>query len=264
MIAVVDARDHRLGLHGLALLRAGVNDEDAVVGEHRAQMRRLLLDEDLAASRTLRAVSTSDGYAHWAATYDERPNPTIAAEEPAVRALVADIPPGDAVDVGCGTGRHTRWLVERGHRVTAVDGSPEMLAIAARTVPAATTILADVEELPLPDQSADVVVCALVLSHQPNLDAIGELARLLRPGGRLLISNPHPFATAVLGSRAWTITPDGERVRIPEHAHPLGAYIDAFHAHHLAATALMELPHPDGDELLADQPAVIVWAAERR
>lgn len=257
------ARDHRLGLHGLALLRAGAVDDDGSVRAHREEMRKLLAADDAAAPRSLRAVSTREGYASWASSYDQRSNPTIAAEEPVVRAWLSDLPSGDAVDVGCGTGRHTRWLVERGHRVTAVDSSPEMLEIAALTAPDATTILADIEDLPLPDMSADLVLCALVLSHRPSLAAIGEMARVLRPGGWLIISNPHPFATAVLGSRAWTTTPDGERVRIPEYPHSLSAYIDAFRANDLVVTALAEPCHPDDDELLTHEPAVVVWAAQR-
>jgi 2-polyprenyl-3-methyl-5-hydroxy-6-metoxy-1,4-benzoquinol methylase len=259
----VDEHDHRLGLHGHALLRAGaVGDEEAVVA-HRLEIRRLLDAGPSSLSRTLRSVPVSEGYAYWAKSYDGRANPTIVAEQQAVQWLLKDRPAGDAVDVGAGTGRHTRWLLEQGHRVTAVDASEEMLAIAAREAAGARTLLGDVREILLPDQCADIVVCALVLSHLPDLSPISGLARLLRPGGRLIISNPHPFATAVLGSRAWANTPDGERVQIPEFAHPLGAYVEAFRAASLIPSALLEPTHPAEDDLLAKEPAVVVWAADR-
>jgi SAM-dependent methyltransferase len=96
----------------------------------------------------------------------------------------------------------------------------------------------------MPDRCADIVVCALVLSHLPDLSAVSEFARLLRPGGRLVISDPHPFATAVLGARAWATTPDGERIQIPEYAHPLGAYVRAFRDAGLIPSALLEPPYP--------------------
>jgi SAM-dependent methyltransferase len=263
ILCAMDERDHQAGLHGLALLRAGARGDDRAVAAHRDALRALLEASPSGRSRRLPALSVADGYAEWARSYDGRRNPTIVAEEPAVRRLLLDRPPGDAVDVACGTGRHSGWLVERGHRVTAVDSSPEMLAVAARTVPEARTILADVRDLPLADGCADVVVCALALSHLPDLAPVAELARLLRPGGRLVVSNVHPFATAVLGERAWTATADGGRARIPEHPHPLGAYVHAFRAAGLVPTALLEPSHDDDEPLLAGEPAAVVWAADR-
>jgi SAM-dependent methyltransferase len=135
--------------------------------------------------------------------------------------------------------------------------------VARTSAVGAQTVIGDVRAIPLPDECADIVVCALVLSHLPDLTAVSELARMLRPGGRLVISNPHPFATAVLGARAWTTTSDGERVRIPEFAHPLGAYIDAFRAAGLVPSMLLEPLHPADQPLLRQEPAVVVWAADR-
>jgi SAM-dependent methyltransferase len=259
----MDERDHLLGLHGHALLRAGAEDDQSAVAAHRLAMQGLLASGPSPRLRTLRPVSATAGYAYWAESYGSRANPTIAVEERAVRSLLENRPAGDAVDIGAGTGRHTRWLLEQGHRVTAVDPSEEMLAVAAREAPGARILPGDIRDVPLPDHCADAIICALVLSHLPDLSPITELARLLRPNGRLVISNPHPFATSVLGSRAWTTAPDGERVMIPEFAHPLGAYVTAFADAGLTPTALLELTHPSGDELLAQEPAVVVWAADR-
>ena len=57
-------------------------------------------------------VSTLDGYAKWADSYDAYPNGLIKIEEPIVRALLGDVGGKRVLDAGCGTGRHTRWLVE--------------------------------------------------------------------------------------------------------------------------------------------------------
>jgi SAM-dependent methyltransferase len=262
-IGTLDERDHLLGLHGHALLRAGVEDDEPAVMAHRLAMRDLLDGGPSRRSRTLTPVSATEGYAYWAQSYDNRANPTIAVEARAVRSLLENRPTGHAADIGAGTGRHARWLLGQGHRVTAIDPSEEMLAVATREAPGASILLGDVRAIPLPDRCADIVVCALVLSHLPDLSAITELARIVRPGGRLVISNPHPFATSVLGSRAWTTATDGTRVQIPEFAHPLGAYVEAFTAAGLVPSALIELKHPPDDELLAEEPAVVVWAADR-
>ena len=159
-----------------------------------------------------------EGYADWAATYDERANRTIALEEPAVHGLLAGVPPGRTLDVGCGTGRHTAWLAAAGHDVVGIDPSTEMLARARERLPGVEFREGDVGALPAADGEATLAVCALALSHVPSLDApLAELARVLAPRGLLVVSNIHPVATAILGWRAWFRRPDGSRAAIPEH-----------------------------------------------
>src|SRR5256885_1067329 len=75
-------------------------------------------------------VSTRDGYAIWSSTYDSEKNALIVVEEPSVAELIDSLSITNALDVGAGTGRHTLMLARRGIHVTAVDQSPEMLAIA--------------------------------------------------------------------------------------------------------------------------------------
>ena len=249
-------RDHRIGLHGLALLRA---QDAGAAARHEEAIRGLLATED-ATPRELRALGPVAGYAAWAASYDSPGNRTVAAEERAVHGLLA---PGVALDAGCGTGRHSAHLAALGHAVVGVDASPEMLLLARERVPAGDFREGDLRALPVQDASADVVVCALALSHLPDLGAVAELGRVLKPGGTLVLSNPHPFATAVLGARAWCRTPDGERVEIPEHAHPVDAYLTAFTAAGLTARRCLEPAHGPQDGPVAGLPAAIVWEATR-
>lgn len=251
--------DHQIGLHGLALLRAADPGE---LAWHREAIRALLASAD-STPRALRSVGPAAGYAAWAASYDAPGNRLVAAEEPAVRELLARLAPGVAVDAGCGTGRHAAHLASLGHAVIGVDASPEMLLLARERVPAADFRTGDLRALPVEDDVADLVVCALALSHLPDLDAVGELTRVLKPGGTLVLSNPHPFATGVLGARAWCRTPEGERVEVPEVAHPVGAYLDAFTAHGLTARRCLEPPYGPGDGPVAGLPAAIVWEARR-
>lgn len=106
----------------------------------------------------------------------------------------------------CGTGRYAEYLAGLGHRVVGVDSSPDMLARARARVPGADLRRGDLHRLPLADSEVDVVVCALALTHVPDLGpVVAEFARVLRPGGHLVLSDAHHERVAlgsVRGTRA--------------------------------------------------------------
>ena len=97
------------------------------------------------------------------------------------------LPPGarDVLDLGAGTGKLTTRLVERGLDVVAVDPIAEMLEV-LRTSPSQTpALLGTAEEIPLDDDSMDAVLVAQAWHWFDPARAILEVARVLRPGGRL-------------------------------------------------------------------------------
>jgi len=107
-----------------------------------------------------------------------------------VREILGGLPVGVAVDAACGTGRHAAYLASLGHTVIGADTSPEMLAVARTKLPGVELHEADLHELPVADDSADLVVCALALTHVPDLaSAFAEFVRVLRPGGHLVVSD---------------------------------------------------------------------------
>jgi SAM-dependent methyltransferase len=113
--------------------------------------------------------------------YVEGPN----AEDLALEAI-AEATPRRVLEVGAGTGAFAeRVRRELGADVTAVDLSPRMVELAReRGVPAS---VADVQELPFEDGAFECAAALWVLHHVPDLDrGLGELARVLRPGGRLV------------------------------------------------------------------------------
>ena len=88
------------------------------------------------------------------------------------------------LDVGCGTGHHLAQLASRGFDGTGIDGSEQMLQHARRKKPGAALGCADVEALPFSDRTFDLVLCVEVLRYLPDpARCIGEMARVLRPGG---------------------------------------------------------------------------------
>jgi ubiquinone/menaquinone biosynthesis C-methylase UbiE len=171
------------------------------------------------------------GYDRWAAVYDHDGNPLQALEGPVVRAAVGD-PRGLAVlDLGCGTGRHALWLAAAGATVTAVDFSEGMLAEARRKPGAeAVRFLAhDLHHpLPFPDANFDLVVSGLVLEHLRELDGFfAEARRVLRPGGRAVVSAMHPAMFLRGGQARFTDPHSGEVVSPGSVPHPLGAFVMA-------------------------------------
>lgn len=91
----------------------------------------------------------------------------------------------DVLDLGAGTGKLTTRLVERGLRVVAVDPIPEMLDVLAGALPDTPALLGTAEEIPLPDNSVDAVLVAQAWHWFDPERAVKEVARVLRPGGRL-------------------------------------------------------------------------------
>ena len=171
------------------------------------------------------------GYDRWASVYDHDANPLQAVRKPRVRAAVGDPRGLRVLDLGCGTGRHALWLAEAGATVTAVDFSEGMLA-EARRKPGADAIRFLAHDLhtplPFPDTVFDVVVSGLVLEHLRELDAFfAESCRVLRPGGRAVVSAMHP-AMFLRGSQARFTNPDsGELVQPGSVAYPISAFVMA-------------------------------------
>ncbi|WP_405990268.1 class I SAM-dependent methyltransferase [Streptomyces sp. NBC_00986] len=223
-----------LGLEGAALLR-GFRErsaDQAFVEARIAGIRRLLDTPELADAEGVTAVpgaiSTADVYQGWAPYYDDAGNTMIDVEQPVVQRILDGLLVGTALDAACGTGRHTAHLHRLGHRVTGVDASPEMLARARERLPDVDLRQADLRQLPLPDDAVDTVVCALALTHVPDLAVVlAEFARVLRPGGHLVISDAHHLVPCLSPTLPRRPGPDGRPTLLTEYHRPLSAYLTA-------------------------------------
>ncbi|HUO40647.1 MAG TPA: class I SAM-dependent methyltransferase [Mycobacterium sp.] len=91
----------------------------------------------------------------------------------------------DVLDLGAGTGKLTARLVERGLAVIAVDPIAEMLEVLSSSLSDTPALLGTAEEIPLPDNSVDAVLVAQAWHWFEPARAVAEVARVLRPGGRL-------------------------------------------------------------------------------
>ena len=181
-----------LGLEGTALLRAFLGEYDRDFTMARLAEIRALLDsvDELGEGAVVDPIPTTEGYGSWAEFYDEPGNQLIDLEQPVVREILDGLPRGVALDAACGTGRHSAYLASLGHTVIGADSSAAMLERAREKVPRGEFYEADVDNLPLPDDHVDLVVCALALVHVPDLEPVlAEFVRVLRPGGSLVISD---------------------------------------------------------------------------
>lgn len=153
---------------------------------------------------------------------------TRASPWPEVADFLDSVDPvARALDLGCGNGRHAELLSGVARETYCLDASASLLGIAReRTGESVTPIQGDAGRLPLRDGTIDVAVYVATLHHLPSREArvasLRELARVLRPGGRALVSvwsTAHDRFDAEEGFDTtidWTL-PDGEPV--PRYYH---------------------------------------------
>jgi ubiquinone/menaquinone biosynthesis C-methylase UbiE len=102
------------------------------------------------------------------------------------------VPPGcrDAIDVGCGDGMLACALAARCAAVTGIDRDALMITLArdrAHTVANATFLEGDFMAHPFGDESVDFACANTSVHHMGSADAIAKMARVVRPGGRLVV-----------------------------------------------------------------------------
>ncbi|MFT5468018.1 MAG: ubiquinone/menaquinone biosynthesis C-methylase UbiE [Verrucomicrobiales bacterium] len=199
-------------------------------------------------------VSTQDGYDAWSEFYDDENNPLVTIEAELVQQLLGEVDGISVADVGCGTGRHALELAAQGANVTAVDFSEGMLD-KARSKPGAEAVnwvQHDLQTgLPFADASFDRVISCLVFDHVRNLDfAMGEMRRVCRPSGFLVISTFHPFLN-LRGSQARFIDrKTGQRIQPASVEHDISAYVLAANR---AGLSIEEMSEHRVDEALAEK-----------
>ncbi len=268
------------GLEGLALMRQWLTgDEDAI---------KARVDDILALASTrydgaaweripIPEMEVVNGYAVWAHAYDHDPNPMFPMEERPLRELLAPLPLGRALDAACGTGRHASYLRLLGHEVIGVDATSAMLALAGERATGARWLLGDLQRLPIMASSVDLALCCLALTHFQEMSVpLGELARVVRPGGHIVLSDVHPVSVT-LGAQAAFRDPDGGRAFVRNFVHWPSSYLTAFAQLGLEVRRCLEPPWEEGDVamLLARRgvdvsaeaanaallglPAVLIW-----
>jgi SAM-dependent methyltransferase len=173
------AEEFLVGLIGVALLR--LSAADGLTTGDRARLAGPLLQQLQAFLWQLDGLSFSQGW--------------------------------EVLDPRAGYGRYAAHLAGQGRQVVGVDIAAEMLAIAQPRVPTGRIVVGDLCALPLPTASMAGAVSGLALARVGDLAvAMRELARVVRAGGRVVVSVPHPLVVAPAGlqgdpTRSWRPTP---------------------------------------------------------
>jgi ubiquinone/menaquinone biosynthesis C-methylase UbiE len=242
-----------MAVEGLAMIRRLFTDPSAVQprADEIAMLVRSVEVPPLSSMIDIVCHDVDAGYSLWAPRYDG-PNPAIETEEPVFTELVRASPPGVALDAACGTGRHAAILSSMAWRVIGVDATDEMLERARAKVPDATFHQGQMQALPVPDASVDLVLCGLALAHLEDLAPVyAEFARVLRPGGRVITTDMHPMMCSTGGMAAFPVSdhrPDvaaGDPMTInyvPNLVHNVHEYIAAFVGAGLEITGCHEPP----------------------
>jgi SAM-dependent methyltransferase len=275
----VRLRELVLGIEGLAILRGLVDASEEEQAGRIDEVRTVLGafdDEPWSIGLNVFELDHRAGYAAWAPTYDTMENALIRAEQPIVEEITRRLPAGTALDAACGTGRHAEHLAANGHDVTGIDASPEMLALARSKVPSARFAEGDFCALDIEDGSLDLVVCSLALTHVRDLaPPVAEFARVVRSGGRVVLSDIHPMNVLILG-QGFFADEKGDFAFVRNYVHPISTYVDAFNA---AGLTIRGCHEPLGDTAAAGPatqfvpeaaaravgglPFAIVWELER-
>lgn len=195
-------------------------------------------------------MSISKAYDSWAEQYDTNANKTRDLDQVATKKILSKYAFEKVLELGCGTGKNTVWLLEQGAKVTAVDFSEGMLAKAREKIQSSKVqfLQADItqdwpSEIPL----VDLATCSLILEHISNLDFVFQQAYAkLQSGGHFFICELHPFKQYI-GSKARYETEEGVH-ELEVFVHHISAFLQAAQNQGFVLVELEEWFDEEGQE----------------
>jgi malonyl-CoA O-methyltransferase len=211
--------------------------------------------------RTTR-LSVAEAYARWAPNYPPSAhNRLMELEERAVLEVLPEVRGRAALDLACGSGRYLKLLLERGASpAIGLDASAPMLSRARAVSP--NVIRADLLALSLHGHLFQTIVCGLAMGHVRDLQtAIGEISRVLVPGGILVYSDFHPIGSW-LGWKRTFCGEDRREYEVTHHTHYYSDHVAACNAAGLRIEDVRE-PRIDFGNKWLNCPALLVIRARK-
>lgn len=201
-----------------------------------------------------------DHYNAWADQYDQDINRTRDLDKKITIESLSSIDFLEVLELGCGTGKNSEWLITRAHRLVGLDFSKNMLERAKNKIMSdkATFIRADLnEKWPVKDNSFDLAVINLTLEHIEDLDHIfNSLSNKLSQSGKCFVSELHP-KRQLAGSKAKFFNM-GEEFVLDAFLHDEEDYVQS--AERSGLTLCAKKDHFDNEE---DVPRLISFLFEK-
>ena len=174
-------------------------------------------------------MSIKTAYNSWAKIYDSNENKTRDLDRKVTINTLSKYSFTSVLELGCGTGKNTQWLIKRAKKLVGFDFSKKMLAIAKRKVSSDSVHFEESDinlDWNLSDNSVDLITASLVLEHIDRLEHVFEQAYLkLQKDGIFFICELHPIKQ-YLGSKARYETDKGSQ-ELEVYTHHLSDYIKA-------------------------------------
>ena len=173
-------------------------------------------------------MSIKKAYNIWASQYDTNENRTRDLDKTATIETLKNYDFESVLELGCGTGKNTKWLLEKAKQIIGLDFSQEMLKKAKEKISDERVIFKRTdltESWKIDNNFADLITCSLTLEHLKNLNHVFNQARLkLKNNGLFFISELHPFKQ-YSGSKANYETKNGTK-ELEVYIHHVSEYID--------------------------------------
>lgn len=195
-------------------------------------------------------MSIQKAYTVWSATYDLDRNLTRDLDEWVTRNALGGLHFRSIIEIGCGTGKNTSFLAQIGEKVLAIDFSESMINKAKEKLQA-ENVTFEVADITKPwhreNNSADLIICNLVLEHIENLSFIfSEIHRTLVENGSLFICELHPFRQ-YQGTKA-NFQQNQEITEIQAFIHNLSDFVNAASTSGFALKSFKEWWHEEDKE----------------
>lgn len=160
-----------------------------------------------------------ENYNTWSSSYDDYPNPTVAIDELYFPSHYRDWSKKKVLEIGCGTGRHTKRLAGQENLVVGLDVSEGMLSKAKEKLPNVDFIHNDFMEHQFESNKFEKILMSLVLEHISYLDSFFDKVKfVLKEKGEILISELHP-ERGKKGSLAHFKTDNGNEIQLSSKPH---------------------------------------------
>ena len=157
-------------------------------------------------------MNVQQAYNVWADNYDTVVNKTRDLEGRALRTVLSQQHYENALEIGCGTGKNTEWLLKKAKNLIAADFSAEMLMKAKAKITAPNVVFHPMDmrqKWAFEKGTFDLITCSLALEHIENIGFVfQEVQRVLKPNGRFYFGELHPFKQ-YQGSKARFDTENG-------------------------------------------------------